>query len=374
MKVAIVHEWLVSYAGSERVVEQILNLFPTADLFALVDFLPPELRSFIQNKPVQTSFIQNLPFARGKFRQYLPLMPLAVEQLDLSRYDLILSSNHAVAKGVLTRGDQLHLSYVHTPMRYAWDLQQQYLQGTGLSRGMRGAIASGMLHYLRLWDAVTAQRVDHFVANSGFVARRIAKTYGRSAQVIYPPVAVENFQADKPRQDFYLTVARLVPYKQVDLIVAAFTQLGLPLVVIGDGTEWAKVKAVAGKNVELLGYQSDAVVKDYLETCKAFVYAAEEDFGITIVEAQAAGAPVIAYGKGGARETIQAGKTGLFFREQTVSSLVLAVKQFEAESNWCSELIRQQAEQFSQHRFRQEFSSFVEQCWQEFDRDRLTQE
>jgi glycosyltransferase involved in cell wall biosynthesis len=361
MKVAIVHEWLASYAGSERVVEQILHLYPDADLFALVDFLPAGQRDFIQNKPVTTSFLQNLPWARRHFRQYLPLMPLAVEQFDLQAYDLVISSNHAVAKGVLTRPHQLHVAYMHTPMRYAWDLQHQYLQAAGLNRGPKAWLINPLLHYLRLWDFATANRVDQFVANSQFVAKRIAKTYRRPAQVIYPPVAVDSFSPHQPRQDFYLCVSRFVPYKCVDLVVAAFTKLGLPLVVIGTGSEWDKVKALAGDNVQLLGFQDDGVVKQHLETCKAFIYAAEEDFGITLVEAQAAGAPVIAYGQGGAKETVMPGETGILFPEQTVDSLVAAVQQFTATPPTADALgLHRHAQQFSQALFRQRFADFVQ--------------
>lgn len=367
MKVAIVHEWLVSYAGSERVVEQLLHLYPEADLFALVEFLPQELRFFIADKPVKTSFIQNLPFAQRHFRQYLPLMPLAIEQFDLSGYDLIISSNHAVTKGVLTRPDQLHISYVYTPIRYAWDLQQQYLQGAGLKKGIKAMVAGLILHYLRLWDLASADRVDEFIAISEYVSRRIAKTYRRQAAVIYPPVAVDQFQPYSQRQDFYLTVARFVPYKRVELIVAAFTELGLPLIVIGDGPNWKQVQALAGSNIKLLGYQSDAVVKSHLETCKAFVFAAEEDFGITPVEALAAGAPVIAYGRGGVAETVVPGKTGLFFEEQSVESLILTIKQFEAHPHlWQTDQLRQQAEKFSQQRFREQFATYVDQAWKRF--------
>jgi glycosyltransferase involved in cell wall biosynthesis len=360
MKIAIVHEWLASYAGSERVVEQLLHLYPQADLFSLVDFLPPELRRVIQDKPVHTSFLQRLPLARRHFRQYLPLMPLAIEQFDLHAYDLVISSNHAVAKGVLTRPHQLHISYVHTPIRYAWDLQHQYLQATGLNRGLKALVVSPLLHYLRLWDVATAHRVDQFVANSQFVARRIAKIYRRPATVIYPPVAVANFNPEQPRHDFYLCVSRLVPYKRVDLVVAAFTQLGLPLVVIGDGPEAAKIKAMAGANICFMGFQPDAVVKQYLEACQAFIYAAEEDFGITLVEAQAAGAPVIAYRQGGASETVISGQTGILFAEQTVDSLMAAVHQFMATPPAQSpSQLHAHAQQFSQDCFRQNFAALV---------------
>ncbi|MBE9102068.1 glycosyltransferase family 4 protein [Vacuolonema iberomarrocanum] len=367
MKTAVVHEWLVTYAGSEQVCEQMLRLFPEADLFSLVDFLPEDLRWFIQQRPVHTSFLQNLPFARRRFRAYLPLMPLAVEQFDLSGYDVILSSNHAVAKGVLTRADQLHISYVHTPIRYAWDLQQQYLQGSDLQKGVKAIAAQTILHYLRLWDVATVNRVDCFLANSQFVARRIWKTYRREAEVVYPPVAVNRFHPGGDRDDFYLTISRFVPYKRVDLTVRAFNQLGLPLVVIGDGADWKRVQAIAKPNVKLLGRQPDAVVEDYLQRCKAFVFAAEEDFGITLVEAQAAGAPVIAFGKGGATETVIPGKTGILFPIQTVESLVEAVQYFESGGLITDyEFLRQNAERFASECFRQEFLKIVERQWDEF--------
>lgn len=370
MRVAIVHEWFTTHAGSEKVVEQILQLYPEADLFSLVDFLAPEQRSFIGHRPVQTSFLQKLPLASKAFRQYLPLMPLAVEQFDLSAYDLIISSNHAVAKGVLTAPHQLHISYVHTPMRYAWDLQHQYLRQAGLERGIKGGLTRGILHYLRLWDSTSAHRVDRFVANSRFIARRIWRTYRRPAQVIYPPVDIQRFNWRRPRESFYLTVARFVPYKRVDLIVAAFSQLGLPLVVIGSGPEEKTIRALAGPNVQLLGHQPNAMVTDYMERCRGFVFAAEEDFGITPVEAQAAGAPVIAFGRGGAAETILPGKTGILFEQQTVESLVQAVKSFESGmAQWESDRLRQQAETFSIQRFRTSFRHCIERTYADFLQD-----
>jgi len=367
LKVAIAHEWLDTYAGSERVVEQILNLYPHADLFSLVDFLVTDERWFIHHKAVTTSFIQRLPRARKHFRQYLPLMPIAIEQFDLSTYDIVISSHHAVAKGIVTRADQLHISYVHTPIRYAWDLQWQYLEQAGLKRGIKGLLTRLILHYLRLWDTSSANRVDCFVANSRYIARRIWKTYRRSAQVIYPPVAVQRFRCDRPRDDFYLTVSRFVPYKRVDLTVAVFTRLGLPLVVIGDGTERSQLERSAGPNIQFLGYQSNAAVTDYMERCKAFVFPAEEDFGITPVEAQAAGAPVIAYGRGGVAETVIHGKTGLLFHRQTVDDLASAVINFEKGLNLlASDRIRQHAERFSETRFRQEFQQFLDAVWLRF--------
>jgi len=366
-RVAIVHEWLTVYAGAERVLEQLLLLYPQADLFVVCDFLPPHERDFLQGKTPRTTFIQRLPAARKYYRHYLPLMPLAVEQIDLSGYDLILSSSHAVAKGVLTGPDQLHISYVHTPIRYAWDLYFQYLREANLTRGIKSLLARLILHYVRLWDATTASRVDVFVANSRYVARRIWRTYRRRAHVIYPPVEVNRFNPGRPREDFYLTLSRFVPYKRVDLIVSAFTRMKRPLVVIGDGPDFEKIKRLAGPNVQLMGYQPDEVVRDYMERCKAFVFAAEEDFGITPVEAQAAGAPVIAYGRGGVTETVVAGKTGLFFQKQSEESLIEAVDAFERDSHsFDSEIIRRHAERFSRERFQREISVLIEQAWKKF--------
>lgn len=366
-KIAIAHEWLDTYAGSERVVEQILRLYPDASLFSLVNFLPPEEQGFIQHKPVMTSFIQRLPGARKHFRQYLPLMPIAIEQFDLSDYDIVISSNHAMAKGVITRADQLHISYVHTPIRYAWDLQWQYLEQAGLKRGPKSLLARLIFHYLRLWDVSTANRVDCFVANSQFVARRIWKTYRRPAQVIYPPVAVHRFRCDRPRDDFYLTVSRFVPYKRVDLTIAAFNELGLPLVVIGEGELRSGFEKIARPNIQFLGYQSDASVIDHMERCKAFIFPAEEDFGITPVEAQAAGAPVIAYGRGGVSESVIHGKTGLLFPRQTVADLVQAVQHFEESGiEGTAPILRQQADQFSVDNFCEAFRQFVEDQWVDF--------
>lgn len=375
-RIAIVHEWLTSHAGSEKVVEQILRIYPKADLYSLVDFLPERLRFFIQNKSVNTSFIQNLPFARRHFRSYLPLMPLAVEQFDFSAYDLIISSHHAVAKGILTRPDQLHISYVHTPLRYGWELQHQYLQQAGLNSGIKGKtvgpVTRLILHYMRLWDALSAHRVDRYVANSRYVARRIEKTYRRSAQVIYPPVDTQRFlpatgEQPKPREDFYLTVSRFVPYKRVDLTVAAFTQLGLPLVVIGDGASAQALKKVAGPTIQFMGKQPDSVVEDYMQRCRGFIFPPEEDFGITPVEAQAAGAPVVAYAKGGQAETVIDGETGCLFDYQTVESLVHSVKRLQASvDQFEADRLRKNAERFSLSRFQTQFGDFVDNAWAKF--------
>ena len=366
-KVALVHEWLVDHSGSEKVLEQMLQVFPEADLFSLVAFLPDELRPFIQHKEVTTSFIQKLPLARKHYRNYLPLMPLAVEQLDVSAYDIIISNSHAVTKGVITRSDQLHLCYCHSPVRYAWDLYHQYLGEAGLRRGLRGAVAKLMLHYLRLWDLGTVNRIDHFMANSHYIAQRIHKVYRRSATVVYPPVDTDGFTLQVAKEDFYLTASRMVPYKRMDLIVRAFARMpDKQLIVIGDGTEMEKVRAAAGPNVTLLGFQPFAVLKDHLQRARAFVFAAEEDFGIIPVEAQACGTPVIAYGRGGSRETIIDEKTGVFFNEQTEESIVGAVQRFEQlEASFSPSVIRQQAEKFSTEAFRTAFRQVVEEAYEQ---------
>lgn len=384
MKVAIVHDWLVTYAGAERVLSELIALYPDADLFSVVDFLSDADRARLGGKRATTSFIQRLPGAQRRYRSYLPLMPLAIEQLDLSGYDLVVSSSHAVAKGVLTGPDQVHVSYVHSPIRYAWDMQHQYLRESGLERGAKSWLARWLLHRVRLWDARTANGVDRFVCNSAFIARRIAKTYGRDAVVVAPPVDVAGLPYREDKEDYYFTASRMVPYKRIDLIVQAFSNMpGRRLVVIGDGPEMDKIRRLAGPNVELLGYQPDAVLRDRMARARAFVFAAEEDFGIVPVEAQACGTPVIAFGKGGALETVvatrpQVGRptggqptgpqstapqsTGAFFAEQTAAAIERAVEAFEAAPPIAPAACRANAERFSAARFRAEFAAIVDQA------------
>jgi glycosyltransferase involved in cell wall biosynthesis len=363
VRVAIVHDWLVTYAGAEKVLEQIVACFPDADLFSLVDFLDD--RSFLRGKSVTTSFIQKLPLARTKYRSYLPLMPLAIEQLDVSAYDVVISSSHAVAKGILTGPDQVHISYVHSPIRYAWDLQHQYLQQSKLTSGPKSAMARLILHYIRNWDIRTANSVDGFIANSDFIARRIRKVYQRDAQVIFPPVDVEAFTLCTQKEDFYLTASRMVPYKKIDLIVEAFARMPeRKLVVIGDGPDMQKIRAKAGPNVEIMGYQPFKVLKDRMSRAKAFVFAAEEDFGISVVEAQACGTPVIAYGKGGALETVrdlsEPRPTGMFFDEQSTESIIAAVERFDGHvKRFSPNDCRANAERFSAANFRERFFAHV---------------
>ena len=369
MRVAIVCDWLVVYAGAERVLEQILKIYPNADLFCLVDFLPEDQRGFIMNKQTHTSFIQHLPRAKKSYRSYLPLMPLAIEQLDVSSYDLVISSSHAVAKGILTGPDQVHISYVHSPIRYAWDLQHQYLQEANLTHGLKSWIAKAILHYIRLWDYRTAHGVDYFIANSEFIARRIKKVYGRDAAVVYPPVDIDAYELCEEKEDFYLTASRMVPYKKVKLIVESFNEMpDKKLVVIGDGPEYGKIKEIARDNIILMGYQPFSVLKEKMQRAKAFVFAAEEDFGITPVEAQACGTPVIAYGKGGALETIcgqgSEKKTGVFFYQQTVDDIMNATQIFETSSIGIPpQVCRHNAERFSVDNFVKKMKENVDRVY-----------
>ena len=371
MRVAVVHEWMVSRAGSERVLEAILEVVPDADLYSIADFLPPGEGEFLKGRAARTSFIQRMPLAHRRHRLYFPLAPLAVEQFDLSTYDLVISSSHAVAKGVITRPGQLHLSYVYTPSRYAWDLQAQYLSRSGFG-GLRGAAARILLHYFRLWDVCAANRVDSFATLSHFVAERIRKTYRREAQVIYPPVDVDRFSMSEAKDDFYVTVSRAVPYKRIDLLVDAFGQMPRrKLVVIGDGPELKRLRGRAGANVTLMGHQPFEVMGEEMRRARAFLFAAEEDFGIAPLEAQACGTPVIAFGRGGATETIIEGETGLFFHEQSVDAVIDGVERLERSAKaFDPKACRINAERFRPERFRSEFREFIDREWMAFCAER----
>ncbi len=376
MNVGIVADWLVTYAGSEKVIKEFIEVYPESDLYSIVDFLSSKDRSLFKGKSAITSFIQKLPAAKSKYHKYLPLMPLAIEQLDVSKHNIILSSCHAVSKGVITGPDQLHICYVHSPIRYAWDLQHQYLKEAGLNKGLKGLLAKWLLHKIRIWDYRTANGVDHFIANSHFIARRIKKVYGRNSTVIYPPVDVNRFSLCEDKEDYYFTASRMVPYKRMDLIVEAFSLMPeKQLIVIGDGSEMDKIKSKATSNVKILGYQSNKVMQEHMQKAKAFVFAAEEDFGITPVEAQACGTPVIAFGKGGSLETVRPygvdKPTGIFFEKQEVKSLIDAISVFESNiqafiPNHC----RDNALRFSVERFQNEISAFIESKWNEFQNDK----
>ncbi|WP_409281871.1 glycosyltransferase family 4 protein [Pseudomonas defluvii] len=367
MKVAIVHDWLVTFAGAEKVLAELIKIWPDSDLYSVIDFLSGTDRDKLGGKTAKTTFIQRLPQARKRYQMYLPLMPFAIEQLDLSGYDLIISSSHAVAKGVITGPDQLHICYCHSPIRYAWDMQAQYLAEASLDKGVKSYLARLILHKIRNWDARTANNVEFFVSNSDYIGRRIKKIYKRDSVTIYPNVEVDKFPMVPKKEEFYLTASRMVPYKKMDLIVKAFS--GMPdkrLVVIGDGPQFDKIKSVAAGNIQILGYQSFEVLKDYMQRAKAFVFAAEEDFGIIPVEAQACGTPVIAYARGGALETIINGKTGLFFHEQEEFSLQAAVRDFEQSFVFDPVLIRRNAERFSTEVFSLKLKKFVDEKYKEY--------
>jgi glycosyltransferase involved in cell wall biosynthesis len=367
-RIAVVHDWLLDFAGSERVLAEILRCFPQADLFALVDHMRDGDRALLGGKRATTTFLQSMPGLMSRLRYYLPLMPFAIEQLDVTGYDLVISSSHAVAKGVIVSPDALHVSYVHSPMRYAWDLQFTYLRQERL-RGLRGFVLRWLLHRLRLWDHRSAAGVDRFVANSRFVARRILKAYRREADVIYPPVDTDFFCPGGAREDCYVAVSRLIGYKRVDLLVDAFAQLpDLRLVVVGDGPQIARLKAAAPSNVAFTGFLPAAEVRDRIRRARAFLFAAVEDFGMAPVEAMACGTPVIALRRGGAAESVagleSAEPTGVFFEEQSVAAVVNAVKTFEQHRQRISAAAcRARAERYSARRFRTEFMGLVSSAY-----------
>jgi glycosyltransferase involved in cell wall biosynthesis len=363
LKIAIVHEWLLTYAGSERVLELMLDLYPEATVFCLVDFMAERDRGWLKGRKIRTSRLQSLPRVKSYYRALLPLMTFAVEQFDISGYDMIISNSHAVAKGVLTGPDQLHICYCYSPMRYAWDLQNQYLTESNMARGLRGAVLRIIFHFARIWDVRTAWNVDHYIACSNYIGRRIRKTYGRTSTTIYPGVDVDAFTPEGDKSTYYLTSSRAVPYKKMRLIIKAFD--GMPdrnLIVIGDGPQLKDMRASAGPNVTLLGYQSFEVLRRHMREAKAFIFAAEEDFGITPLEAQSCGTPVLAFGRGGASETVIDGVTGLYFLEQTEEAIRDAVQRFEAQQHrFDRSEIRAHAIRFSNERFKDEFKNFVEE-------------
>ena len=364
MKMALIHDWLITPGGAEKVLESFEELFK-APIYTL--FYDPKKmsRSSLSRSEIHTSFLQKTPFSSSIYRHLLPLFPMAIKTFDLSSYDVILSGSHAVAKGVITRENQLHICYCYTPMRYAWDLQEAYLRP--LNPIMRG-IARVILESIRKWDLKTSENVDFFIASSSYIAERIARAYQREAVVIYPPVAVEDFFLSNHREEYYVTHARLVPYKRIDLLVEAFSYMpDKKLVVIGTGPEDKKLRKMAKKNVEFLGYVGGKELSKLLAEAKAYVFAAEEDFGIGVVEAQSSGLPVIALGKGGALETVVDGKTGLFFLEPTVPSFIEAIKSFEKKEKTFDPLvIRKHAEFFSKERFETELYQFIEEARQKF--------
>lgn len=365
MRVAIVHDWLYVLGGAEQVLKALLKIYPGADVFTLFDFLGENDRAKLGFEKAHTSFLQNMPFMRRHHRSYLPLMPLAVEQFDLSSYDLVISNSYAVAKGVLTGPDQLHVAFVQSPMRYAWDLQHEYLRQSGCDRGLRGAIARVILHRMRLWDHRTANGPDAIVANSAFIARRIRKAYGRASEIIHPPVVMPARRVVEPKGDHFLVASRLVPYKNVGAVVEAFARMpDLKLVVAGSGPEEERLRRAAPANVTFAGFVSDEELRRLMRTARAFVFAAEEDFGIIPVEAMSEGTPVLALDKGGTRETVTAfgpNRSGMFFPDADPDRIAACVRDFVGqETTFSSEACRRAAEQFSAERFHARFARYVE--------------
>lgn len=355
MKVALVHYWLVNFRGGERVLEAIGRIFPEADIFTHV-FLPDNLPETLTERKVSTSFINSLPRAGKWYQYYLPLMPMALEQLDLRGYDLIISSESGPAKGIIADPYATHLCYCHTPMRYIWDMRHDYMDGAGR---LKKFICAPLLHYMRMWDVSASTRVDAFAANSLFTARRIEKYYRRDARVIYPPVNAEYFHCEAKREDFYLIIGELVPYKRADLAVSACVKSGKKLVVIGKGPDLKKLSRNAPPNVTFMGHQPASVVRDHLARCRALLFPGQEDFGIVPVEAMASGAPVIAYARGGVTETVIDGVTGLHFHSQNADSLAEAIAAFE-RMTFDRTVLAEQAAKFSCEHFEQNMRSFID--------------
>lgn len=354
MKVALVHDWLVTAGGAEKVLWQLHLLFPEAPIYTLV-YDPECGKGMFRDCDVRTTYLQKIPGATKLYKNMLTLMPAAWEQLDLSEYDLVCSSCSSCCKGVITRPDAVHICYCHTPTRYVWDFYYQYLKNAGF---LKKLVMPHMIHKMKIWDQLAANRVDYFIANSNYIAKRIEKYYRREAATIYPPVHINDYPVAEQADDYYLVVSRFVYYKRIDLAIGACNQLGKRLVIIGGGDEEKKLRAMAGPTIQFAGRVSDEEMMRYYVKAKAFLFPGEEDFGITPVEAQSAGCPVIAYGRGGALETVLEGKTGLFFEAQTVDSLVCCIRDFERDGvEYTRKGIRNHSLKFDETRFKKEIES-----------------
>jgi len=369
MKIAIVHDWLTGMRGGERCLEVFSELFPDADLFTLLH-IKGSVSESIEKMHIQTSFLQHLPFVKGKYRCYLPLCPSAIECLNVKRYDLLLSISHCAAKGVIPGPNALHISYILTPMRYAWDMYHEYF-GNKYAGRLKKPFVGILAHYLRLWDITANNRVDHFICISDHVAKRIKKYYRRDAEVIHPPVDIKRFSIANKTDDFYLVVSAFAPYKRLDIAIQAFNQLKKRLLIIGKGQEEKRLKSIAHSNIEFLGWQPDEVVAEYFSRCKAFIFPGEEDFGITPLEAMASGRPVIAYGEGGVLETViplelsnsdsRYNPSGVFFYEQSVGALIEAVKTFESNQGYFdSKKLRDHAKKWNRSMFKEKIRASIE--------------
>lgn len=360
MKKALIHDWYYVNGGAEKVVRSINNIWGDFDHFALIDFLNEKDRKIIlKGANVNTSFIQKLPTSKKNHRKFLQFFPYAIEKFDLSDYNLIISSSSSIAKGVKTNQNQLHICYCHSPMRYAWDLQDQYLENLRFKSKILKMYVKWVLKRMRKWDLTSNKNIDYFVANSNYIAERINRIYNRNATVIYPPVDTEKFQLEMNKENYYLAASRLVQYKNIDVIVEAFNKMPeKELVVIGKGPEFNKIKKNAKENVRLLGFVPEGEMINYMQKAKAFIFAAEEDFGIVTVEAQACGTPVVAFDKGGSSEIIVKNETGVFFKEQNPEAIMDSIAKFE-NIKFDFKKISRNAERFNKERFEKEFRSFV---------------
>ena len=357
-KIAIAHDWLTNMGGAEKVVINFKQIYEEAPIYT-ISYNDKNLDKELRNIDVRTSFIQKFPKGNKKHQMYLPFMPTAWEQFDFNDYDVVLSSSSSCAKGIITSPDTVHICYCHSPMRYAWEFYNEYMERENLGK-LKKILIKYIMNYIRIWDRASADRVDYYIANSKNVAKRIYKHYGIEADVIHPPVKGSYFNISDIDEDYFLIVSRLVPYKRVDLAVEVFNELGLPLVVIGGGSQLEYLKSIAKPNVKIMGRQPDEVIKEHYAKCRAFIFPGEEDFGITPLEAQASGRPVIAYGKGGALETVVEGKTGLFFKEQTKESLKDAILKFN-DMIWSKEEIRKHALTFDEEIFKEKIKNYIEQ-------------
>ena len=381
--IAIIHDWFLqkSFGGSEKVTFTLNNFlndrYSTPDIFSLTSNIQNSKKNIFGGRKIHTSFIQSLPLGKTNVQSFLPFLPYAIEQLDLRKYDLIISSSHAFAKGILISPDQLHISYVHTPMRYAWDQMHTYLEKSTLSKlGFEFPIRL-MLYKLREWDFYSSQRLDYIISNSNFTSKRIKKYWGLESEVIHPPVDIKRFKYEKVREDFYLSLNRLVPNKRVDLLIRAFNKLNLPLIIIGDGPERSKLEKISNSNIKFLRRISDREVEEYMSRCKAFVYAGIEDFGIAPVEAMASGAPVIAYGKGGILDTVNClseknskkVKNGLLFKKQTAQDIFDTISWFEDKKLWREfkpENLNEYSQNFSIEKFITKIDFSINKAWRIF--------
>lgn len=362
MRVALVHDYLNQYGGAERVLEAFCEIWPRAPIYTLI-YDKKRTGFAFEGKRIKASFLQKVPFIKSHHRPFLMLMPLAIESFDLAKYDVVISDSASFAKGVITKPETLHICFCHTPTRYAWDDSHKYIREFGYPGFIKKMIPIFM-NYLRIWDVSASEMPDQFIANSQFVASRIKKYYNEEATVIPPPVKLSLFNISPKIENYFLAAARFLPYKRLDLAIEALGRLGWHLRIIGDGPERARLKGIAGPTIEFVGLVSDEKLRELYSHCQAFIFPQEEDFGITAIEAMASGRPVIAYQAGGALEIIKEGISGIFFKEQTVDSLVEALKKFKNYS-FEPQKIRQEALRFDKEIFKEKIKEFVENCWEE---------